>query len=215
MNRDAAAYLRGLPNVLSGFRLLLIPALTIAALAGNGRLVGLGVLVAAASDVLDGRLARRLGVAGNLGARLDALADSMLMLSASVWLFVLHPEMLAISSPIVVTAIVVWIASTAVAVARFGDLRHLRRISSKFAGGCLYAFALLTFFSGVYEPLLLTLAAGALIVSSVDALLITMTDTIARARKARSQSPHAENPLGTSTAAIASSPIMATPSGRK
>jgi len=92
---------------------------------------------------------------------------------------------------------------------------NLDRLGSKLAGGCLYAFALVTLLSGVYEPVLLTIAAGALIASSAENLLITMTEAIATSRKARSHRPHAEKPVGTSTTAITSSPIIATPSARE
>ena len=57
-------------HLLSGMRLLLIPIIWIAALMGNGRLVGVGLLVAGATDFLDGYLARRLGQASEAGARL-------------------------------------------------------------------------------------------------------------------------------------------------
>jgi len=71
MDRAAATYSQRVPDLLSGARILLIPALTMAALAGNGRLLGFGLLLAGATDFLDGYLARRLSAASPRGARLD------------------------------------------------------------------------------------------------------------------------------------------------
>ena len=208
MDLSAATYSRRLPDLLSGARILLIPALTIAALAGNGRLVGFGLLLAGATDFLDGYIARHIGGATPRGARLDALADNLLLVSALAWLLWLHPEILTTSWALIAAACAVHVASLGTGVPR-------RRLGSKVAGGCLYAFALVTLLSGVYETLLLTIAAGALIASSAKNLLITMIDAIAMKRKARSHRPHAEKPVGTSTTAITSSPIMATPRARE
>ena len=178
MDLSAATYSRRLPDLLSGARILLIPVLTIAALAGNGRLVGFGLLLAGATDFLDGYIARRLGAATPRGARLDALADNLLLVSALAWLLWLHAEILTTSWALIAAACAVHVASLGAGITR-------RRLGSKLAGGCLYAFALVTLLSGVYEPLLLTIAAGALIASSAENLLMTMTEAIATTRETR------------------------------
>ena len=178
-------------------------------MAGNGRMVGFGLVLAGASDFLDGYIARRLRVATPRGARLDALADNLLLLSALACLLWLHPKIITTSGALIGAACVVHATSWAAGQA------NPKRLGSKVAGGCLYGFALVTLLSGDYEPLLLTIAAGALIASSAENLLITMTEAIATSRKARSHRPHAEKPVGTSTAAITSSPIIVTPSARE
>ncbi len=208
MDRSAAMYSRRLPDLLSGARILLIPVLTMAALAGSGRLVGFGLLLAGATDFTDGYIARRLGAATPRGARLDALADNLLLASAPAWLLWLHPEILTTSWALIAAAGAIHVASLRAGLTR-------RRLGSKLAGGCLYAFALVTLLSGVYEPLLLTIAAGVLIASSAENLLVTMTKAIATSRNARSHRPHAEKPVGTGTTAIVSSAIIATPSARE
>lgn len=215
MHRDAASYLRLAPNLLTGIRLLLIPLLSIAALAGEGQVAGLGLLLAGATDFLDGRLARRLDVASPRGAQIDAIADGLLLVAASAWLAWLHPEIVSVASPITVCALLAWTVSTAATAARFRELRNLGGLSAKVAGGCLYGFAVFTLLSGAYEPLLLTIAAGALIVSSTETLIINTIDAIASARKTRSHRPHAEKPVGTSSTAITSSPIIARPIPRQ
>jgi len=67
-------------NLLTGLRVLLTPGFTLAVwFADRSLLVGIGAVaifaVVAASDVLDGRLARRFGAASNAGRVFDHLAD--------------------------------------------------------------------------------------------------------------------------------------------
>src|SRR5438046_9000260 len=156
MDRSAATYSRRLPDLLSGARILLIPALTIAALAGNGRLVGFGLLLAGATDFLDGYIALPFGGATPRGARLDALADNLLLVSALAWLLWLHPEILTTSWALIATACAVHVASLGTGAPR-------RRLGSKVAGGCLYAFALVTLLIVSYVTRRLTMDMSALL----------------------------------------------------
>lgn len=82
-------------NWLTALRLLLVALLWPLALVGQGRLLGLGLLAAGLTDVLDGYLARRLGTVSRFGARLDAVADLALLVSAAAWLWMLHPSLVA------------------------------------------------------------------------------------------------------------------------
>ena len=73
-------------TIITAFRLLLAPV--IAFLIVDGEYKGaLGVFaVAAASDLVDGTIARRLGLVSEFGARLDAVSDKVLMLAVAVTL---------------------------------------------------------------------------------------------------------------------------------
>jgi cardiolipin synthase len=74
--------LRFLPNLITGLRILLIPPFLWLLLQGSyGGALAL-FLLAAASDGVDGLLARRYGWRSRLGAVLDPLADKLLMLCA-------------------------------------------------------------------------------------------------------------------------------------
>lgn len=227
--RPAAA----LPNLLTGLRLALIPILSLVAIAGQGRLVGFGLLAAGTTDFLDGYAARRLGVAGPAGARLDAAADNLLLLAAAAWVWHFHPAI--VLDNLALSAASVYVVSLIAGVLRFGRT-SVSLYSSKVAGGCLYAFALITFVTGNYLPAVVTLAATALLVSSMETVVaavlfdtpeaiagtvlkrladMTMTEAIATARKQRSQTPHAVNPEGASVSAMSSSTTMVVPSPRE
>jgi cardiolipin synthase len=195
-------------NVLSGMRLLLIPILSLATLVGNGRLVGIGLLAAGATDFLDGYLARRLGQESQTGARLDSLADNLLLVSAMAWIELLHPEILRENAVLIAVTFGLCLASLPVG--------RPHSFTSKVAGGALYSFAVITLLAGGYEPLLLWLAAAAFIASSAEALLIHASHTIhaiGSARKQRSQAPQEPNVVGISaspTSSIATSAMPTT-----
>jgi phosphatidylglycerophosphate synthase len=222
-------------DVLSGTRLLLIPAIWTAALLGNGRLVGVGLLFAGATDFFDGYLARRLGQESSTGARLDSLADNLLLISAMVWIELLHPEILSQNTVLVMATFAMYLASLSVGLIKFHQLGNLHLYSSKVAGGALYSFAVITLISGAYEPLLLWLAAAAFLFSSTETLLAqlffsavdenmgsifralrrradtTTIQTIGSARKHRSQAPQSVNVVGSSASPTSSTATSAAP----
>jgi CDP-diacylglycerol--glycerol-3-phosphate 3-phosphatidyltransferase len=226
-------------DVLSGTRLVLIPAIWIAALLGNGRLVGVGLVVAGASDFFDGYLARRLREESAAGARLDSLADNLLLISAAAWIELLHPEILSQNTVLVVATMAIYLASLSIGLIKFHQLGNLHLYSSKVAGGALYSFAVLTLISGVYEPPLLWLAAAAFVASSTETLLaqvllsavdenmgsifITVhrraessaVQPIDSARKQRSQAPHSANVVGKSASPTSSTPSSTAPNANE
>jgi cardiolipin synthase (CMP-forming) len=210
----------GIANALSGMRMLLIPALWIAALLGNGRFVGVGLLVAGATDFLDGHLARRLGQESAAGARLDSLADNLLLISAMAWIELLHPEILRDNVVLVLATFGIYFTSLSVGLIKFHQLGNLHLYSSKVTGGALYSFAVITLITGAYMPLLLWLAGAAFMVSSAETLLGQLLfsevdenmgsillalirraesrtiQPIGSARKQRSHAPHSANVVG-------------------
>ncbi len=220
---------------MTWLRLLLLPVIWWCALLGDGRLVGVGLILAGVTDFIDGFVARRLGQASPAGARLDLIADTLLLLSAMAWIGLLHPEIVRDNTGLVAGAFSIYLASVAVGLLKFRRLPNLHLYSSKAAGGLLYAFAVITLLTGGYDRLLLTLAASAFIVSCAETvagqLLFSAVDArmgsvllvrrrraetrtiqaMGSARKQRSQAPTA-NVVGSSTSPINSTPIAAAPS---
>lgn len=85
-----------LPNILSFFRILLVPLLVVVLLTKfHGKeMVGLAVfLVAAFTDFLDGFLARRRQQITRLGKLLDPAADKILISAAFISLVEISPEL--------------------------------------------------------------------------------------------------------------------------
>jgi cardiolipin synthase (CMP-forming) len=226
-------------NALSGMRLVLIPIIWLAAMLGNGRLVGLGLIVAGATDFLDGYLARRLHQESRRGARLDSLADNLLLISAAFWIELLHPQILRENVFVVAATLGVYLSSLAVGLLKFQHLGNLHLYSSKVAGGLLYSFAVITLLTGIYSPVLLWLAAAAFMISSAETffaqLLLSAVDEnmgsllpalrrraetrtiqpIGSARKQRSQTPHAANDVANSARPARSIATSATPNANE
>jgi len=119
----------------------------------------------------------------------------VLLIAAAACLLQLHPEIATQNITLITVTAVIYGASLATG-------RNLRLPSSKVAGACLYGFALLTFFTGSYVPLALAVAAGALIVSSLETIVVaamTISGPIAAAAKQRSHAPQAEKPATSNT----------------
>jgi phosphatidylglycerophosphate synthase len=226
-------------DALSGLRLLLIPVIWWVAFLGDGRLVALGLLIAGASDFLDGYIARRLKQESTRGARLDSLVDNLLLMSAAIWFELLHPEILRENAVMVTVTAGIYLSSLAVGLIKFRHLGNLHLYSSKVAGGLLYSFALATLVMGIYSPLLLWLAAIAFMVSSAETLLAQLLlsavdenmgslllalkrradpwtiQAIGRARKQRSQAPHSANDVGSSARPTSIMPTSAAPTANE
>jgi phosphatidylglycerophosphate synthase len=222
-------------DTLTWLRLVLLPVLWVPALAGEGGIVGMGLIAAGVTDFLDGYIARTLGQASAAGARLDSIADTLLLVSAAAWIEVLHPEIASDNSTVIGATFVVYGASLAVGFIKFGKVGNLHLYSSRIAGGLLYTFAVFTLLTGVYEPLLLTLAAAALILSSVETVVAQLVlgavderlgsvllvrrrraetstiQVIGTARKQRSQAPHSAKVVGNNASPPSSSPTAAAP----
>lgn len=78
-----------LPNLLTLVRILLIPVFVIVFIeptSDQSLIAAVIFIVAAATDLLDGYIARRTGQVTNLGKLLDPIADKLLVLSALILL---------------------------------------------------------------------------------------------------------------------------------
>jgi cardiolipin synthase len=73
-----------IPNLITLARILTVPVLVWAIISGEMQLAFLLFLAAGISDAVDGFLAKRFGMATELGAYLDPLADKVLIVSIYV-----------------------------------------------------------------------------------------------------------------------------------
>lgn len=123
MTAQAPVPVLNIANVLTGLRMVLVPAFLAALFAGGGhdpdwRLVAFTVFaVAMATDRLDGELARRRGLVTNFGMIADPIADKALTGAALVGLSVLGLV------PWWAT-VVILVREVGITVLRFAVLRH-------------------------------------------------------------------------------------------
>jgi phosphatidylglycerophosphate synthase len=204
-------------DALTCLRLLLVALIWPLALGGHGRLVGLGLIAAGLTDVLDGYLARRLGQASERGARLDAIADTVLLVSVAAWLQLLHPEIARDNGALLVAVAAAYAAGVAASLIGFHRVVDPHQLTSKIAGAALYAFALITLLTAVYEPLPLRVALFALTVSSIESVLTAIRTIQARGitRSTRSQAPQASNDVASSPRPMTSIPSSAMPNANE
>lgn len=93
VRRDIHPILRALPLCLTALRALLGPVVVLLAVAFPSRVAfGVCLVVAFLSDVFDGIIARRLGIATPGLRRLDSVADSVFYLSAAFAAWWVHPD---------------------------------------------------------------------------------------------------------------------------
>ncbi len=162
-------------NVVTLLRMAFLPVLWWWALLGRVEWVGLGVMASFLSDILDGLLARRLNQVTKLGARLDSVADSLLLVSSVVWLLMFVPEVLEPRHALVVAVgLGTWLLIIAVGLLRFRRFLTLHLYAGKASGvlGTLFVVDALVF--GFNAPMFY-LAFGAFTLGNLEGLTLMLT----------------------------------------
>jgi len=177
------AELRQLPNQITCARIVLTGVLHwVVAVDAREWFLGLYVLTFL-SDVLDGILARKLGLESYFGMRLDSLADYLLMVSSLWWAWRLCPALFLENRSL-------WLAIGGVlAVPQVVALVRLRRnagfhlYSTKLAGWIAFALFVQAVAVG-YSAALLYALAGAVAIKSAEetAICLLVADPYADSR---------------------------------
>src|SRR5688572_25093447 len=93
------------PNLLSGLRIVLMPAVLTAAMAGSRPWFVVLVVASLATDALDGFLARRLNAFSDFGRKLDSAADYLTMITGLAGIALLWPDIMRRELPWVVAGL--------------------------------------------------------------------------------------------------------------
>jgi phosphatidylglycerophosphate synthase len=137
--------------------------------------LGVGVGLAALTDVLDGIIARRSRGGTARGSRLDAIADHLLTASTAIWLVWLRPGFVAAELPLLLA----WLALAATALVaawvKFRRVVDLHLYSAKVAGTLGYLFAIWLLLVGTYSARVFHLVVGAGLFSAAESLLVVLT----------------------------------------
>ena len=170
-----ARNLRTIPNQLTMLRLLMVPALWALAILGKPVWVGIGVAVAATTDMLDGYLSRKWNQTSTFGSRMDSVADHLLAISTALWMALLRPgfyreqkwPMIAWAAFALFVLGVSWLKFR-----RFVDL-HL--YTSKLAVVLAFLFAIPLLVFGDYHPAHFYLTWAACVLAAAEALYVILT----------------------------------------
>lgn len=171
--RDAARLT--LPDALTLLRLMSAPILWIVALVHGPFWLGIGLGVAAFTDVIDGPIARRSHRTTARGSQLDSIADHLLTASTALWLVWLRPAFVAERLPLLAAWGIIGATALLVGWVRFHRIGDLHLYSGKVAGalGNLFAIWLLLF--GTYSETLFYVLMASLFVASGEFLLVVAT----------------------------------------
>ena len=169
--RRHPAWLRHVPNVLSGARALAVPVLLVLALEEQ-RVAFTWVLIPALlSDVFDGWIARAFGLESKLGAALDSVADSLMLFVSVYGIWVFPPGGIRQHGWLCGIAVGLWVLEDLLALARYGRLSSFHTYLSKVVANLLGFFIGWLFLFG-FEPWMLYLAAGTSIIASLEELAL-------------------------------------------
>lgn len=163
------------PDALTWARLLSLPFLWALALLRMPQELAVATTVMASTDLLDGIIARRLGVASARGGTLDSRADHLLSISMVTWLFMLRPEFFRER----MAPMLLW-AGFALGVLAVGWLRrgqpvNLHLWSGKAASFLGWAFGLLLLYTGTYTPLFFWTTISLTTLAALEALLVILS----------------------------------------
>ncbi len=161
------------PNLLSGFRLLLAVVLWIPAMLDLPLWVGIGLVAAGLTDMLDGFLARRWRAATEYGSRLDSAADMVLVVCAAFWVILVEPSVFFDNKLLVLSWMLIGTASLAVGLIKFRRIPDLHLYMTKASSAAGYVFIIFMFVVG-YNAALFYIASALLIISTLESLLLQL-----------------------------------------
>jgi CDP-diacylglycerol--glycerol-3-phosphate 3-phosphatidyltransferase len=164
-------WLRPVPNMLSAARALAVPVLLVLALLEREAAFTWVLIPALLSDIFDGLIARVFALESRLGAILDSVADSLMMLVSVYGIWVFHAEALREHAWLCGTAVGLWLLEDVLALLRYRRLSSFHTYLSKIVANLLGLFIGWLFLFG-FEPWLLYLAAGMSIVASLEELTL-------------------------------------------
>jgi cardiolipin synthase (CMP-forming) len=160
-----------LANCLSLLRLGLLPVQAGFAFAGLAGPFLAAFAAAMASDVADGQVARRLGQATPLGAKLDSIADLATWAFLPLCLFWLWPDVMTAQAPWLAVAIAAFALPTAIGLLRWGRLTSYHTYGAKICSWSMAVGALALVVAG--EDALFHAATVLLAASAIEEIAIT------------------------------------------
>jgi phosphatidylglycerophosphate synthase len=164
-----------LPNLLSGLRLLLVPIMWGLAFMDRSFDIGIGLMVAGMTDFLDGFIARRFSLSTMFGAKLDSLADDLIIVSVIIWVLMLRPEIVTHHPVLTFAGIGIYSLSMLISLLkfrRFGSNLHL--YSHKSVAIIGYIFVVHAFLFGGYQQKLFYVTILMFILAHFEAIVIQL-----------------------------------------
>ena len=153
--------------------ILAVPFVTIGLARGSGRAAALVLAAGFVSDVYDGVVARRFGVATAALRRLDSAVDTIFYLAAAFCAWRLHPAAIVSHRWLIAAVIATLVIDHAFEYWKFGREASYHAWLAKTWGASLFAALVFLFVAG--DDWLLTVALCLGVASHVENFLITLT----------------------------------------
>ena len=159
------------PNVLSAYRLVIIPVILGAILLGRRNMFFTLICVSLVTDILDGWIARHFHLETEFGARLDSLADDATYFMAFLGFVVVESGFLWMHRVAFGVLLAFKLIPLAVSFWRFGRSPSLKLYSSKITG-YLQGIFVFTYFVLGYSAWYFYLMIGFSVLASCEKLLV-------------------------------------------
>lgn len=163
------------PDTLTLIRLVSVPFLWVVALVFGPFWLGIGLSIAAFTDVIDGPIARHSHRTTARGSQLDSIADHILTASTALWLVWLRPVFVAEQLPLLAAWAVVGVTALVVSWVRFRRVGNIHLYSAKVAGAMGYLFAIWLLLFGTYSDALFHVLMTIVFLASGESLLVVAT----------------------------------------
>jgi phosphatidylglycerophosphate synthase len=170
LTRPASPW-RHVPNALSIARIAAAPVLVGFAVTGEESAFAWLLVLALLSDIVDGLIARALGLQSELGAKLDSIGDMLVVFAALAGIGAFHPVVYRDHWPGLATFLGAGLLEYLLALWRYGRLSSFHTLLSKAAGTLLALFLALLFVNG-FLPWLFYLAIGLGVLASLEEMLL-------------------------------------------
>jgi CDP-diacylglycerol--glycerol-3-phosphate 3-phosphatidyltransferase len=168
-----------LANTITLGRIFLAPVLLLLAWRGHGSWFLAGFILALVSDILDGQIARRLGLATPLGARLDSWADFLTMGVVPLAAWWLRPELFVAERAAVFTTLACYLLPIAVGFLKFRRLTSYHTTLARVSAYLIGASLVVVFARGPTLPF--RIAVAVLVIAELEEIAITLALTAPRA----------------------------------
>lgn len=160
------------PNLLSGTRIALMPAVLTSAITGSRPWFLVLIGASLATDALDGFLARRLNAYSDFGRKLDSAADYLTMVTGLAGLALLWPEIVKRELPWIVSGLAAFFAVIVYGFVRLGRAPCYHTWASKI-GAVMCAFAMIPLLSG-WSAIPFHIAIGIMVYAGAEELMIAL-----------------------------------------
>ena len=126
MDKDTKSQLLTIPNLMSLFRLLLIPFIVWSYFALKQPYVALGLIVLSAlTDILDGIVARKCNMVSDFGKIFDPIADKLTQGTIIICLILKYPLMISLIVAFVIKEVTMGIMGL-ITVKRYGEINSAK-----------------------------------------------------------------------------------------